>query len=183
MTQATNATIRIPTRVLDAPPASDFQWLAGAWRGVIEDATSKDLPKSATGEPFKGYETTDGSIINLKLTSNVYLEDESQASIAGNRKQFVEIVLSDGDRTIYDVDQEQGRDYWKLQQSQRLALSIARALGQVEEDGEYTIMAGGFLEALANGDFNGSEVGYTITHSKPNKDGKVFANLSGFFAA
>ena len=182
---STQATIRIPTRVLDAPPSSgDFVWPQGAWRGALEDVTEKDLPKSATGEPFKGFDTTDGTILNLKIGSNVYLDDEDQSGVAGNRKQFVEIVLSDGDRTIYDVDaSEKGASYWKLQQSQRLALDIARALGQAEEDGEYTVMAEGFLEALGSGQFNGVEVGYTIAHSKPNAQGKVYQNVTGFFAS
>ena len=179
------ATIAIPTRKLNAPASGgDFVWPAGAWRGAIEDVAARALPSSAAGEPFKGYETTDGEEINLRIGSNVYLDDEEQANVAGNRKQFVTLVLRDGERTIYDVDSEvQNAPYWKLQQSQRYALAIARALGAAAEDGEMTVMEEGFIDALAAGQYNGVEIGYVVTHSKPNAAGKVFANVVDFIAS
>ena len=67
-----------------------------------------------------------------------------------------------------------------------MAASLARAFGQTEEDGEYTVMAEGFLEALKDGQFNGVEIGYTIAHSYKDKGRsteKVYANVSGFFAS
>lgn len=180
MPMTTNAPrIAIPTRVLNAPAGGGkFLWPAGAWRGAIEDVTERDLPRSGSGEPFKGYETTDGTELNVKIASNVYLDDPEQADCAGARKQFVALVMRDGDHTIYDVDTTvQNAPYWKLQQSQRYAIALARALGATEEDGDFTVMSEGFLEALAAGQYNGVEVGYIVAHSKG------FANVVDFIAS
>lgn len=174
---STQQAIRIPTRVVHGGGASEFAWKAGAYRAAIEDVTRRDLPRSAAGEPFKGYETTDGYELNLKLGSISYLEDESFS--VGNRKQFVAIVAQDGDRTIFDVDGAvQNAPYWKLQQSQRLLAALMDALGQTEVDGEDTVIADGALEALEAGQFNGSEIGFTIS---VNKGG--YANVVDFFTA
>ena len=172
-------TIRIPTRVLDSPSGGDFQWKSGTHRGTLESVERRDLPRSSAGEPFKGYETTDGSELNVRIGSIVYLEDESDAAYAGNRKQFVALVESDGNRTIYDVDNAQSAPYWKLQQSQKNLVLIARALGQVEVDGDDTVIAEGFLDALASGEFNGTEIGFEV---KQSKDGK-YSNVVNFFSA
>lgn len=180
MTMTTNAPrIAIPTRVLNAPAGGGkFLWPAGAWRGAIEDVTEKTRRTNSAGELLKGFETSEGYQLNVKITNNVYLDDEEQADCAGNRKQFVELVMSDGDHTIYDVDATvQNAPYWKLQQSQRYAIALARALGATEEDGDLTVMADGFLEALAAGQYNGSEVGYIVAHSKG------FANVVDFIAS
>lgn len=179
MTMTTTPRIAIPTRVLNAPAGGGkFLWPAGAWRAAIEDVTERPLPRANDGSPFKGYETTDGSELNIKLASNVYLDDPEQADCAGARKQFVALVMSDGERTIYDVDATvQNAPYWKLQQSQRFALSIARALGATEEDGDLTVMQEGFLEALAAGQFNGVEICYTVAHRGGH------ANVVDFFAS
>lgn len=175
---STQAAIRIPTRAVHGGGASEFSWMAGAHRATIEDVTRRDLPRSSTGEPFKGYETTDGYELNIKLGSNVYLEDEAQASYAGNRKQFVTIVVQDGDRTIFDVDGTiKNAPFWKLQQSQRLLAALMDALGQTEIDGEDTVIADGALEALEAGQFNGSEIGYNVSVKGQ------YANVVDFFTA
>jgi len=146
----------------------------GPWQGVIEEVRTKPLP-SNNGQPFAGYETTDGEILTLILGQNRPLDGQEDV---GNRKFFVDIVLRDGNRQMGEVDiTEREVPYWQLQRSARIVANLARALGQVEEvqmpDGSTAVaVMEGFVDALAAGQFDGTQIGFEIVHRNfKRKDG------------
>jgi hypothetical protein len=166
------------TTVNDLTASSgDKPFPEGEWKAVIRETRTKDLPSRSDGTPFTGYATTDGGILTLLLADN---EPLSGQDAVGGRVFFLDLATDDGSRNILNVTQDEKTESWQLQKSQRMLFNLAVALGQVTEVADEYALNEGFLEALAQGQFNGIELGYSVKHRKV-KD-RVYPEISTFFA-
>lgn len=174
----------IPTREAESlrNDSSNRLWPAGAWKGSFESAEVRDLPTNKDGELFKGYVGPTGERLALVIGDNEPLDGQDAV---GGQKQFVDIVLSDGpyslESTPYDAIPDEA---WQLKRSARVLANLAAALGQITtlEDGESAAVAEGFIDALREGAYNNTDIGYVIYHRK-GKDGVTRAEVEMFIAA
>lgn len=160
----------IPRSAVNAQVAgaqSEFKFATGLYSGTLETFDYKDLPRAANGSPFAGYATTVGNRLTIRLGDIEPLEETSSSKDAiGNRKYFVDIVLSDGDLTIDTVDvNERDAAHWQLQGSAKIVATLAQALGETEEVGEDVAITDGFLGALQNGAYAGTRIGFKLVQN------------------
>lgn len=154
----------------------------GAWKGTVENSELRDLPTGKDGALFKGYVGPTGERLSLTIGNNTPLDGQDEV---GGQKQFVDIVLQDGEYSLettpYDAIPDEA---WQLQKSARLVANLAAAFGQVTMvDGtEDLAVNDGFLETLRAGGFTGSEIGYVINH-RTGRDKVTRAEIDMFIAA
>lgn len=175
------ATISIPTRQAESLRGSDSEKIfsAGAWRGKILQTDVKDLPSRNDGSPFAGYQSTEGQRLAVRIGENTPVDGQDDV---GGMLWFEDIVLQDGELDIYSIDvTAKNHPSWQLQKSARKLVNLAMALGQTEEVDGNVVVNEGFVEALAAGEFNGTELGYVVYHPKP-RNGKVYPEIETFFA-
>ena len=165
---------------------------AGPWIGTIDDVRLGGHPPfvDVAANPNAGYIADDGERMSLQLGSNEPMDGQDPV---GNLKYFAEFTTRDGDLSIEDVDvTEKDVPYWQLQSSARLLANLALALGQTETvtlpNGTTGVaVVEGFLQALQDGAFNGTRVGFEVYHrpwtSKDGTKSGVNVNIRGFFAA
>lgn len=175
------ANLSIPTRNLESlrPQEVKFVWPEGAYRGTLESVERKDLPSTAAGEPFKGYLSAgnEGERLAIKLGDITPLESQGDV---GARKWFVDLVIKDGTFTYGDYD-VLPKDAWQLKRSAEVIANLANALDQGTVDGNNFVMNDGFVEALANGDFDNTEIVFVVAHSKKkDKDGNPYQEIDTF---
>lgn len=177
-------TISVPQSTLDRPQTSgNTPQPQGLWQGVIEEVSMKSLPPFA-GEPKSGFESSDGEILAIRIGNNQPMEGQESW---GARKRFIDIVVRDGDTTIYEAPaNEKGLPNWRLAQSAETLVKIAEALGAAERvDGNVTV-SDAVLEALQNGDFNGTTIGYKVAHrpyTTAGGENRVEDRVVAFFPA
>jgi hypothetical protein len=178
------ATLNIPRSAYDAAQAgaAPFDWAEGLYSGTIEQASVKALPSAANGDPFAGYETTDGERLTLKIGDIEPIDSALTKEQIGNRKYFDDIVLVDGSTTVFEVDVT-ARDAknWQLQQSAIRIVSLAQALGEVTEDDGNMAVNDGFIDGLRADAYVGTRVGFKLTTR--TKNGKTYATLKSYFDA
>lgn len=174
------AAITIPTRSVNAQinGATEFKFASGLYAGTLENFEQKPLPSRADGTPFVGHATTDGTRLSVRLGDIVPLEDTASQDI-GNRKFFLDLVLSDGDQDVTSVDTT-ARDvaFWQLQKSATLIATLAGALGEAIVDNDETVVVDGFLDALIDGGYAGTRVGFKLV-----QNAKGYVNLQYFTPA
>jgi len=147
---------------------------AGQWVGTIEDIFVKDeLPSDKDGKMFAGYASSDGQEISLQLGALHALDGQDDV---GNKKFFVRIVTRDGDLDLSSVDPTtRGAAHWQLQRSVARAANLAVSLGYTDEDGDNVVVRGDFIDALIDGTFKDTKVGFVIYHRK----GKAKTDTTG----
>lgn len=166
--------LTLPTDRLDQKVSAsrgDFTWPTGPYRGVIEETDVRPLPEWAGDNPNNGWESTDGEVLSIQLGQLNHLEEDAEI---GNRKFFVPempnspgLTIRDGNITVEDVDVTDGdAAHWKLQRAANYIGRLARALGQIETNGDFASVRDGFVEDLASGKFNGSEIGFELFHDR-----------------
>lgn len=174
------ASISIPTRQVENLRGSDSEKIfgAGSWRGKITQVDMKDLPARSDGTPFAGYQSTEGQRLAIRIGNNQPMEGQDEV---GGMLWFEDIVLQDGELDIYSIDvTAKGHPSWQLQKSARKLVNLAMALGQTEEQDGSVVVNDGFVESLAAGEFNGTDIGFVIYHPKP-RNGKVYPEVETFF--
>lgn len=130
----------------------------GDWSFKILEIYENDLGMQPDGSPFRGFQTTDGEQISLRIGEFQPLG--GQESPPGNNMQFIKICLRDGAKDITTVDPAD-REYRELAKGLRKAVAIARVLGE-EPSME-------FVEALRKGDFNDRRrIGATFVEWRAN---------------
>lgn len=178
MTASTAARIIRPvSQVEDLRPQQNEPFPEGAWQGTIEEVRTRtlDFLQSRTPEQItrQGYTSPDVTVFSLQIGNNRSLQD---ADGVGNRKFFTpDIVLQDGDWSVEDF--EFPADAWQLRRSQNVLTNLAIALGQAErvetDQGPSYAVAEGFLTALLDEQFDGSDVGFIVYHRPwTSKNGK-----------
>lgn len=186
----TNDLIMVPAKdaELGLASAGQSEFPAGPWQGRIDVVRSRSIPVGSDGTPFAGFATDDGEVLGIQLGSNQPLEGQDPV---GDRKIFVDICTRDGEYDLTNVSlKDRGVAHWKLQQSARLVVNLAIALGQAElqdanGDGTFWTAPSNFVDALRRGEFDGLEIGFKVQHrrGKGANKGKIYAGVESFFAA
>lgn len=148
--------------------ASEFKFATGLYVGTLENFETKDLPSRADGTPFAGYATTDGARVSVRLGDIEPLDgDASPKDEIGNRKHFVDLVLSDGSEDVTTVDvSAKDAPNWQLQKSAMLVVTLAQALGETQDDGAgNTTVSDGFIDALYGNAYAGTRVAFKLVRN------------------
>lgn len=178
------ASIIIPAANIESlrGEASDFEFGEGAYEGTFETFEIKDLPAARDGSPFAGYATTDGTRLSVRLGNLVPLEGQENP---GNRKLFLDIVLSDGEHNLSNVDVA-ARDvpHWQLQKSARTLANLAMALGATHDVGDGNLAIDeAFLDSFVEGAYTGQKIGFVLYNRTAKSNGKKYPEFERFVQA
>lgn len=176
--------ISVPVADVEPRSLSNTPFPTGPWVGTIDYARSKDLPSNEKGEPFKGYTSTEGEIIAIRMGSNEPLDGQESVK---NRKFFVDLCIADGEYDMTNIDlADREHKAWQLQNGVRNLMRLAIALGSAQLEGDNGssrwVISEGFVDSLRAGEFDGTRVGFEVRHSKAKND-RIYENLGGFFPA
>lgn len=187
---STDQLIMVPAKDAEAGLASSGQSVfpEGNYSGRIDVVRSRTIPVGNDGEPFAGFSTDDGEVLGIQIGSCKALEGQEEV---GERKIFVDIVTRDGENDLTNVNlKDRGVAHWKLQQSARLSINLAIALGVAElqdanGDGTFWTAPTSFIDSLRAGEYDGMNIGFRVTHrrGKGANKGKLYAQVESFFAA
>ena len=136
----------------------------GDYEFTIQDVFSDPLGTTEDGEPFRGFATTEGENLVIQMSNFIALNgaEEPPSVFAGDR---LRICTQDGDQDYVTVDSSD-EIFKKLAQGKRRLHGIARALGETPSDK--------FVNALRDGDLNGSKLRATFQESSiKDDDGNV----------
>ena len=122
----------------------------GEYEGEIEEVYSNDLAEDDDGNPYQGFQTSDGEQLSLQFGGFTPLAGAEEAP--GNDKVFVKVCLKDGSMDVHTVDAKD-KDYQQLAKGKRRLAALAQALGYEGSD------AVEFVDDLRNGAFNGKRFG------------------------
>ena len=120
-------------------------WLPkGNYQFTIADIYEQALKGDDNGDPYKGFATTEGEQISIRVNELVALNGEDPAP-SETSSTFIKLTLSDGDQTFVTVDPS-SETHDKLAKSKRRLVALAHALGETPSEG--------FVQSLRDGDFN-----------------------------
>ena len=181
--------IVVPVAEAEAPMGSGLSkdFPMGPWQGRIDTVRVRDIPTDGKGLPYAGYATDEGEVLGIQLGSNQPLEGQEAV---GERKIFVDIVTRDGANDLSNVNvTTRGAAHWRLQQSAKLVMNLAIALGVAELKGtngsQVWSVPSSFVDSLRAGEFDGMQIGFSVTHrhGKGANKGKVYPTVESFFPA
>lgn len=169
-------TLRVPKRSAEKPNAKRL-FPAGEWLLEIDEVRSRApqpwmydaKPTEKNPNPLPRV-VRGGEILGIQLGSAVALAEGQEDP--GNQKIFLDLIVSDGDTSIdnVDLDAKDAGVGWGILKDTRMYANLALALGQTFEDEGFVITSDDFLERLRNGEFNGHKVIATVTHT-PYRNG------------
>lgn len=118
----------------------------------------------------------EATIVTVQVSQVEPIEGEN----AGNLKHFIDFVVEDGDKTIYEVDPSNPNgEGWLIRRDVDRLWQMAGALGQLVEVDGYGEINPDLLDLLVDGDLDGAEFGVEIVYGKPYKkaDGTTDFNV------
>jgi len=167
--------IIIPTARVTSPvrDGGDTPFPEGEWCGTILKVEVQGFPPWASEED-NGYANEDGESLNIHFAPNTPLNGQDDI---GERRHFVPMVVRDGNETTITIDVEAKNSSKKLQAGTSLLANLGKALGETEEiEGEngrsMTAVTEDFEENLKAGMFDGTSVGFIISHNNWTFKGK-----------
>lgn len=163
---------------------SNTPFPAGPWTGTIDIVRSRAIPTNDNGQPYSGWQNTDGEVLGIQIGGNTGMD--SQEGV-GDRKFFVDLTVSDGQLDLTNVELN-AFPYasWQLQKSAKRIVNLALALNVatlVEDNGASAwTVPDTFVDSLRNGEFNGMALGYDVIHRKTKSETRpVVDDLGKFF--
>jgi len=162
------AQVMMPTAELDAPDeGGDLILSVGSWLGTVEGVRVHPLHEAMQGEG-RGYATPENvEILGVQFGRCSPLD--GQEEVRNTHKHFTDFVTRDGEITLETFSADANGDSWQMQRRMKPWGRLARALGATEvledENGkEITAIAEDFQESLIEGFFEGSQIGFRVTH-------------------
>lgn len=182
--------LRRRTDQLDQPLISggDQPFPKGTWQFEVEETRTRPTPDffaKSRGDSEPRCASEDSEILQIQLGNAAAIDAHGEA---GNRKHFIEFVIRDGSKSIFDVDPDKPNgEGWMIRRDSNRLFQLAGAMGQlIETDDGYAEVNPEFIDLLKNGELKGASIGVEITHGRPYKkqDGttRVDAMEKRFFA-